>query len=67
MPDWGTASVHGHTFMHSWSGSMTLVPSQPAAWSYFPVQSYSCSPCIFYRILVVSKDTLNPTYNNNYI
>ena len=25
MPDWGRAYVHGHTFLHSWSGPMTLV------------------------------------------
>ena len=25
MPDWGWAFVHGHTFLHSWSGPMTLV------------------------------------------
>ena len=25
MPDWGRAFVHGHTFLHSWSGPMTLV------------------------------------------
>ena len=25
MPDWGRAFVHGHTFLHSWSGLMTLV------------------------------------------
>ena len=24
MPDWGRAFVHGHTFLHSWSGPMTL-------------------------------------------
>ena len=25
MPGWGRAFVHGHTFLHSWSGPMTLV------------------------------------------
>ena len=25
MPDLGRAFVHGHTFLHSWSGLMTLV------------------------------------------
>ena len=25
MPDWGRAFVHGHTFLHSWSGPMTFV------------------------------------------
>ena len=25
LPDWGRAFVHGHTFLHSWSGPMTLV------------------------------------------
>ena len=25
MPDWCRAFVHGHTFLHSWSGPMTLV------------------------------------------
>ena len=25
MPDWGRAFVHRHTFLHSWSGPMTLV------------------------------------------
>ena len=24
IPDWGRAFVHGHTFLHSWSGLMTL-------------------------------------------
>ena len=25
IPDWGRAFVHGHTFLHSWSGPMTVV------------------------------------------
>ena len=25
MPEWGRAFVHGHTFLHSWSGSMMVV------------------------------------------
>ena len=25
LPDWGRAFVHGHTFLHSWSGPMKLV------------------------------------------
>ena len=25
MPGWGRAFVHGHTFLHSWSGPMTVV------------------------------------------
>ena len=25
MPGWGRAFVHGHTFLHSWSGPMPLV------------------------------------------
>ena len=33
---------------------------------YDPVQSSSCSLCVFYKTLVVGKDTyLNPTDNNN--
>ena len=24
MPDWGRAFVHGHTFLHSWSGPMVV-------------------------------------------
>ena len=31
--------------------------SRPAAWSYISVQSYSCSLRVFYRTLVVGKDT----------
>ena len=25
IPEWGRAFVHGHSFLHSWSGFMTLV------------------------------------------
>ena len=35
------------------------IGSQPAAWSYVSVQSYSCSLRSFYRILVVGKDNNN--------
>ena len=31
--------------------------SRPVAWSYVPVQYYSCSLRVFYRTLVVGKDT----------
>ena len=33
------------------------IGSRPAAWTYVPVQSYSCSLRAFYRTLVVGKDT----------
>ena len=49
--------VHGHTFLHSWSGPMTLIGSGPAAWSCVPVQSYSCSLRVYYMTLVVGKET----------
>ena len=49
--------VHGNTFLHSWSGPMTLVYSRPATWSYVPVQWCSCSHRVFCRTLVVGKDT----------
>ena len=56
MPDWGMAYVHGHTFLHSWI-VCDDIGSLPAAWKYVPVQSYSCSLRVFYRTLVVGKDT----------
>ena len=31
--------------------------NRPAAWSYVPVQFSSCSLRVFYRTLVVGKDT----------
>ena len=41
------------------------IGSRPAAWSYVPFQSYSGSLRVFYRTLVVRKDTdENPKYNN---
>ena len=33
------------------------IGSRPATWSYVPVQSSSCSLRVFYRTLVVGKDT----------
>ena len=63
MPDWGRAFVHGHTFLHSWTHFLAFMEwaddggSRPAAWSYVPVQSSSCSLIVFYRTLVVGKDT----------
>ena len=33
------------------------IGSRLAAWSYVPVQSSSCSLRVFYRTLVVGKDT----------
>ena len=33
------------------------IGNRPAAWSYVPVQSYSCSLRVFYMTLVVGKDT----------
>ena len=43
MSDWNRAFVHGHTFLHSWSGPMTLV----VGLQYVPVQSSSCSLHVF--------------------
>ena len=63
MPDWGRAFVHGHTFLHSWTHFLAFMEwaddggSRPAAWSYVPVQSSSCSLRVFYRTLAVGKDT----------
>ena len=63
MPDWGKAFVHGHTFLHSWTHFLAFmewaddIGSGPAAWSYVPVQSSSCSLRVFYRTSVVGKDT----------
>ena len=63
MPDWGRAFVHGHTFLHSWTHFLAFmewaddIGSRPAAWSYVPVQSYSCSLRVFYKTLAVGKDT----------
>ena len=63
MPDWGRAFVHGHTFLHSWSGLMTLVVGLLHGATFLSiVQSYSCSLCVFYWTLVVAKDS---EYNNN--
>ena len=31
--------------------------NRSAAWSYVPVQSYSCSLRVFYKTLAVGKDT----------
>ena len=33
------------------------IGSRPAAWTYVPVQSYSCSLCVFYRNLVVDEES----------
>ena len=33
------------------------IGSGPAAWSYVPVPSFSCSLLVFYRTLVVGKGT----------
>ena len=33
------------------------IGSEPAEWSYVPVQYYSCSLRVFYMTLVVTKDT----------
>ena len=49
LPEGGRAFVHGHTFLHSWSG--------PAAWSCVPVQSYTCSLRVFYKTSAVGKET----------
>ena len=55
--------IHGHTFLHSWTHFLAFmewaddIGSGPAAWSYVPVQSSSCSLRVFYRTLVVGKDT----------
>ena len=41
--------IHGHTFLHSWTHFLAFMEwaddtgSRPAAWSYVPVQSSSCS------------------------
>ena len=35
------------------------IGSRPAAWSYVPIESYSCSLCVFQMILEVGNDTLN--------
>ena len=59
MPGWGRSFVHGHTFLHSWTHFLAFmewaddIGSRPAAWSYVPVQSSSCSLRVFYRTLVV--------------
>ena len=47
--------IHGHTFLHSWTHFLAFmewaddIGSGPAAWSYVPVQSSSCSLRVFYR------------------
>ena len=56
VPARNRAFVHGHTFLHSWSRADDT-GSRPAAWIYVPVQSYSCSLRVFYKTLVVGKDT----------
>ena len=39
MPERGRAFVHGHTFLHSWSGPWSLVvPPQSRDWSPFPLR-----------------------------
>ena len=53
--------IHGHTFLHSWTHFLAFmewaddIGSGPAAWSYVPVQSSSCSLRVFYRTLEVGK------------
>ena len=43
------------------------IGSGPAAWSYVPVQSSSCSLHVFYRTLAVFvRSHIKPKYNNNY-
>ena len=42
------AFVHGHTFLHSWSGPLTLVVGLLQGCRYISVQSYSCSLRVFY-------------------
>ena len=66
--------IHGHTFLHSWTHFLAFmewaddIGSGPAAYGYVPVQSYSSSLRVFYRTLVVGKDTYeipNISYNIN--
>ena len=59
MPEMGRAFVHGHTFLHSWSGSMTVV----AIWRCMELRSCPIlllfSSCLFFNLLlVVGMDTL---------
>ena len=61
MPDWARAFVHGHTFLHSWSGPMTLACC---------MELLSCpifllfSSCLLNDISSWKGHLLNPTYNN---
>ena len=49
-------NLKGLAFM-VWTGD---IGSQPAAWSYVPVQSYSCFLCVFYRTLRVGNVSFPP-------
>ena len=52
MPDRGRAFVHGHTFLHSWSGLVTLVVGLLHGATFL-----SNLPLVFYKTLVVRKNT----------
>ena len=60
LDSWATA-WEGYGFC-AWTHFLAFmewvdISSGPAAWSYVPVQSSSCSLRVFYRTLVVGKDT----------
>ena len=62
MPGRIWSFLHGHTFLHSWSGPITLVVGLLHGAICVPVQSYTCSLRVFYMTLVVWKGHLsNPT------
>ena len=66
MPERGRAFVHGHTFLHSWSGPMTLVVNLLHGATFLCNLTHVLFVPFIGPYLVVGKDTLlNPTYNKN--
>ena len=67
MPERSRAFVHGHTFLHSWSGLRALVPSR---FSYC-TELRSCPILLLFSFLFLYDLSswkgyiLNPKYNNN--
>ena len=63
--------IHGHTFLHSWTHFLASmewaddIGSRLATWSYFPVQSSSCSLLVLCMSISVEKDTYKLNHEHN--
>ena len=66
MLELGRAFVHGHTFLYSWSGPMTLVVGLLLELRSCPI-FLLFSSCLLYDLSSWKVHLLNPAYNNNNI